>query len=96
MRAAVAESWVVYRMPVKGIPAGVRGICEQAEWAAMELSKPGVNTLIQGGLTNEGEAERLARGSSGAARARGAKRAITSWPWEVATVLAGTTGPANG
>ena len=96
MRAAIAESWVVYSMPAKGSPEGTRAVCEQAEWDAMELANPGAKTLIQGGLTNEGEAERLARGTSGAARPRGPKRAITSWPWEVATVLAGTKGPVAG
>ena len=96
MRAAIAESWVVYRMPVRYRPEGMRAVCVQADWDAMELANPGVNTLIQGGITNEGEAERLARGTSGAARRRGSKRAITSWPWEVATVLAGTKGPGAG
>jgi len=74
----------------------MRAVCEQAEWDAIELANPGVNTLIQAGISNEGEAERLARGTSGAARPRGPKRAITSWPWEVATVLAGTKGPVAG
>ena len=96
MRAAIAESWVVYRMPVRYCPDGMRAVCEQAEWDAMELAHPGVNTLIQAGITNEGEAERLARGTSGVARPRGSKRPITSWPREVATVLAGTTGPVAG
>ena len=35
-----ATTWVVYQMPVKGTPEGVRGICEQWEWDAMELAKP--------------------------------------------------------
>jgi hypothetical protein len=83
-------------MPVRSCPDGMRAVCEQAEWDAMELAKPGVNTLIRAGITNEGEAERLARGASGAARPRGGKRAITSWPWEAATVLAGTKGPMGG
>ena len=96
MRAAIAESWVVYRMPVRHCPEGMRAVCEQAEWDAMELANPGVNTLIRADIPNEGEAERLARGASGAARTRGAGRAITSWPWEVAPVLAGTTGPVAG
>ena len=96
MRAAIAECWVVYRMPVRNCPDGMRAVCEQAEWDAMELANPGVNTLIQAGITNAGEAERLARGTSGAARPRGARRAITSWPWEVAADLAATKGPAAG
>jgi hypothetical protein len=96
MRAATAESWVVYRMPVKGLPAGVRGICEQAEWDAMELARPGVNTLIRSGLTNEGEAERLARGTAGEAKPRNSKLRLSSWPGEVAKVLAGATAPMAG
>jgi len=98
VRAAIAESWVVYRMALRHCSAGVRAVCEQAEWDAMELANPGVNTLIQGGITNEGEAERLARGTSGAARPRGSQRAraTTAWPWEVAAVLAETTGSVAG
>ena len=80
MRDEISGPWVVYRMPVKGIPLGIRGVCRQLEWDAMELARPGVNTLIQSGITNEGEAERLARGSAGEARPRGPRRAITSWP----------------
>jgi hypothetical protein len=93
MRAAIAESWVVYRTPVKGISAGVRGICEQAEWDEMERAKPGVNTLILAGIGNEGEAERLARGASGQARPR-SRRTLTSWPNEVAAILARPESPA--
>jgi hypothetical protein len=93
MRTATAESWVVYRMPVKGVPAGIRGICEQAEWDAMELARPGVNTLIQAGILNEGEAERLARGTSGETPPRGSRKTISSWPGEVAAALGKTTGP---
>ena len=54
-------SWVVYRMTLHGKPAGVSAVCEQAEWEAMELSRPGYHQLIRSGITNEGEAERLAR-----------------------------------
>jgi hypothetical protein len=87
MPNATAGTWVVYRMPVKGVPEGMRGICEQWEWDAMERANPGVNTLIQAGIANEGEAERLARGSSGEARPRNAKPART-WPDAAAEVLA--------
>jgi len=82
-------------MALRHCSAGVRAVCEQAEWDAMELANPGVNTLIQGGITNEGEAERLARGASGAAKTR-SKARLTSWPWEVATVLAEAKGPMAG
>jgi hypothetical protein len=94
MRHTTTGTWVVYQMPVKGIPDGVRGICQQWEWDALELAKPGVNTLIRAGIENEGEAERLARGSSGEARPRGAKRAITSWPDAATVALARAEAPA--
>jgi hypothetical protein len=61
-------SWVVYRMTLHGKPNGMNAVCEQGEWDAMELAQPGHHTLIQGGITNEGEAERLARGTAGNAR----------------------------
>ena len=54
-------SWVVYRMTVHGKPAGMNAVCEQSEWEAMERAQPGYHTLILAGITNEGEAERLAR-----------------------------------
>ena len=57
--------WVVYRMNVRGSPDGINAVCEQAEWDAMELAKPGQHTLIQARIGSEGEAERLARGTSG-------------------------------
>jgi hypothetical protein len=56
-----AESWVVYERTAKGQPTGVNVVCEQAEWAALDRDEPGVHTLIKAGITNEGEAERLAR-----------------------------------
>jgi hypothetical protein len=57
-------SWVVYRMTMRGKTSGMGTVCEQSEWEAMELAKPGYHTLIRSGITNEGEAERLARSSS--------------------------------
>ena len=57
--------WVVYKAILRGNPEGINVVCEQAEWEAMELSKPGQHTLVQDGITSEGEAERLARGTSG-------------------------------
>jgi hypothetical protein len=96
MRHATVGPWVVYRMPVKGVPDGMRGICEQWEWDAMELARPGVNTLIQAGIVNEGEAEQLARGTSGEVRPRGSKRVLTSWPDMAAGVLAKNAAPAAG
>jgi hypothetical protein len=90
MRNATAEAWVVYSMPVKGSPDGMRAVCEQAEWEAMDRARPQHFTLIQAGIANEGVAERLARGSTGEARPRGARRMITSWAGEAAPVSGGT------
>lgn len=92
MRDLMAEAWVVYRMPVKGHPNGLRAVCEQREWEALERGRPGYYTLIEADLTNEGEAERLARGTSGAARPRNSRRQLHSWPGEVAVTLAAPAG----
>jgi hypothetical protein len=64
-------SWVVFQMTLHGKPAGVNAVCEQDEWDAMELAQPGHHTLIRAGITNEAEAERLARGTSGDPPRRG-------------------------
>ena len=53
--------WVVYRMTMHGRPSGRTAVCEQAEWDAMERAKPGYHSLVLAGITNEAEAERLAR-----------------------------------
>lgn len=55
------NSWVVYRMTIRGKPTQLNAVCEEDEWHAMELAQPGHHTLIRAGITNEGEAERLAR-----------------------------------
>ncbi len=57
--------WVVYQILAPGKPEGTRAVCEQSEWEAMDRAKPGRYQLVQGGIVNEGEAERLARGASG-------------------------------
>jgi hypothetical protein len=56
-------SWVVYRMTIHGKATGMNAVCEQGEWDAMELAQPGRHMLILAGITNEVEAERLARSS---------------------------------
>jgi hypothetical protein len=53
--------WVVYRMTIHGKPSGMSAVCMQSEWEAMERAQPGYHTLVRAGITNEGEAERLAR-----------------------------------
>ena len=66
-------SWVVYRVMLKGNVAGPNAVCEQAEWEEMERRHPGAHVLIQSGIASEGEAERLARGSSGDPLPRGVR-----------------------
>jgi hypothetical protein len=65
MAARRAKSWVVYSRPSKGNAGGVNAVCETSEWDAMERDRPGFLTLIRAGITSEGAAERLARGTSG-------------------------------
>ncbi len=62
-KIAEVMSWVVYRMTMHGKPRGMNAVCEQSEWEAMECAAPGYHKLILAGITNEGEAERLARSS---------------------------------
>src|SRR4051794_30672487 len=71
---SVATWWAVYWQPVKRCADGMRFICEQSEWETMKVEKPGVYTLIQENIDNEGEAERLARGASGATRPRNSRQ----------------------
>jgi hypothetical protein len=65
-----ASSWVVYQMNLHGKPLGTNAVCEQAEWDEMEADRPGYHTLIRAGITNECEAEKLARGASGDVKPR--------------------------
>ena len=73
-------------------------MCEQREWEAMDLAKPGYYTLIQSGISNEGEAERLARGTSGDRPPRNSKRTILNWAEKTAAVAsaAATDAPVAG
>jgi hypothetical protein len=64
-------SWVVYQMTLHGQAAPRNAICEQTEWEAMERARPGYHTLVRSGITNEAEAEKLARGISGDAERHG-------------------------
>lgn len=75
-------SWVVYMMPIKGTPDGMRAVCERKEWDLMEKTRPGFYTLIQADITNEGEAEKLARGTSGDRPPRSSKRMLFQRPPE--------------
>jgi hypothetical protein len=58
------EHWVVYQA-VQGAQLGIRSVCKQSEWEALDSRQPGVNKLVQAGITSESEAEKLARGTSG-------------------------------
>jgi|ERR1051325_8353028 hypothetical protein len=66
---AKTETWVVYLMTIRKHP-GMKAVCEQTEWDAMELARPGYHHFIQGGFTSEVEAELIARGESGASKPR--------------------------
>jgi hypothetical protein len=59
MRKRPVGLWVVYR--ASGAAQGPSGVCEQHEWDAMELARPGEHKLIRGGIASEAEAEALAR-----------------------------------
>jgi hypothetical protein len=96
MPNAMADAWAVYRTPVKNCPEGRRGVCEQGEWEAMDRAKPGFFTLVQGHIGNEGEAERLARGTAGAASTRSSRARLNSWPGESPTASAEATGSTAG
>jgi hypothetical protein len=69
--------WVVYKMPLRGNPDGINAVCEQSEWHAMELAKPGQYQLIQKDIASEGAAERLARGTSGDSVKRQSRETVT-------------------
>jgi hypothetical protein len=60
-----AKSWVVYLMTIHKHPTGMRAVCSQDEWDAMERAQPGHHRLIRRDIANESEAEKLARGTSG-------------------------------
>ena len=63
-----ATLWVVYEIGAAQKDQGMNVVCEQDEWDALESAHPGKHKLIRTGITNEGEAERLARGTSGDSR----------------------------
>jgi len=60
--------WVVYEIGAGDKLQGMNMVCEQGEWDALELAQPGKHKLIRTGIATEGEAERLARGTSGDSR----------------------------
>lgn len=54
-------TWAVYLMTVYKRAERIRAVCEQSEWDAMELARPGYHQLVKGGIASETEAELLAR-----------------------------------
>ena len=60
-----AVAWVVYKTILNNKTPAMSVVCEQREWEAMELERPGYQTLVRAGITNEAEAESLARDTSG-------------------------------
>ena len=62
-------TWVVYEKQTPGKPK-MTLVCEQSEWDAMELSQPNFCTAVRTGITNEGEAEQLARSGAVAVKER--------------------------
>ena len=67
------QSWVVYLMTIHNKSEGRMAVCEQSEWEAMELQRPGYHKLLHTGITSETEAELIARGKSGDPPQRTAK-----------------------
>jgi hypothetical protein len=56
-----SAGWVVYRMTINGKLSETNAVCEQSEWDAMEMARPGYHALVKADIPNEGEAERFAR-----------------------------------
>jgi len=54
-------TWVVYLMTIRERAGKNCAVCEQSEWDAMDLARPGYHQLIRGGIATEVEAEILAR-----------------------------------
>jgi hypothetical protein len=65
MRTETPGSWVVYKKTLHGNDLGRIAVCTAEEWDALLLAQPGQHKLIQAGITNEGEAERIARAAPG-------------------------------
>ena len=74
------HSYVVYRMTLSKGAIGGNVVCEQREWDALELARPGFHTLIRAGIATEQEAEKLARGTAGDTPSRQAGRKVKTEP----------------
>ncbi len=65
MRPQKVVTWAVYMMTLHN-KRSMTAVCEQSEWEAMELARPGYHQLIQAGIATEAEAESLAHGNPNA------------------------------
>ncbi|MDB5387554.1 MAG: hypothetical protein JWM11_3200 [Planctomycetaceae bacterium] len=61
--------WVVYET-VTGPQAGMKSVCTAAEWKVIDGRDPNKNRIIRENISDENEAEKLARGTSGDLKAR--------------------------
>ena len=55
-----ATSWVVYERPATAKMTTMKVVCEQSEWNQLSKDNPEF-LLVRSGISNEGEAEQLAR-----------------------------------
>ena len=63
------QKWVVYET-VTGPQAGMKSVCTADEWNVVEARDPSKNRIIKADITDENEAEKLARGTSGDLKTR--------------------------
>ena len=79
-RTDTPVTWVVYRMTLPKQAVGGNVVCEQSEWDALELARPGYHTLLHSGIKTEQEAEKLARGTAGDTFGRGSTKKVAHAP----------------
>jgi len=56
--------WIVIQS-IRGIQCGIRSVYQQDDWEEIDARNPGEYQVVQSGISNESEAELLARGTSG-------------------------------
>jgi hypothetical protein len=64
MKPKKKVTWVVYQMTIHKRADRLTAVCEQSEWDALELGRPGYHVLVREGIPTEVEAELLAREST--------------------------------
>lgn len=63
------EKWAVYET-LSGPTVGRRTVCSASEWKSIQTREPGRHKIIREAITDESEAEKLARGTSGDIKSR--------------------------